>query len=83
MHGATSDAEDEQDMGIRDAESEEIVKQLEKGLPRWEGFADVGWMEERHPVRGICLLGLGYGLTFGVCRRNWWTFFMPSNPIKM
>jgi len=30
----------------RDANSEEIVKQLEKGLPRWEGFGDVGWVEE-------------------------------------
>ncbi|EMD41459.1 hypothetical protein CERSUDRAFT_110034 [Gelatoporia subvermispora B] len=30
----------------RDPESDEIVRQLEKGLPRWEGFADVGWMEE-------------------------------------
>ncbi|TCD68597.1 hypothetical protein EIP91_010388 [Steccherinum ochraceum] len=27
----------------RDGESDAIVKQLERGLPRWEGFADVGW----------------------------------------
>ncbi|OCH94163.1 hypothetical protein OBBRIDRAFT_748123 [Obba rivulosa] len=30
----------------RDPESDEIVRQLEKGLPRWEGFADVGWMDD-------------------------------------
>ncbi|KAI8983322.1 hypothetical protein BD414DRAFT_490572 [Trametes punicea] len=29
----------------RDGESDEIVRQLEKSLPRWEGFADVGWAE--------------------------------------
>ncbi|PCH33194.1 hypothetical protein WOLCODRAFT_93094 [Wolfiporia cocos MD-104 SS10] len=31
---------------VRDGESDEIVRQLEKGLPRWEGFGDFGWMEE-------------------------------------
>lgn len=30
----------------RDPESEEIVRQLEKGLPRWPGFGDQGWMKE-------------------------------------
>lgn len=29
----------------RDQESEEIVKQLEKGLPRWPGFGEKGWMD--------------------------------------
>lgn len=28
----------------RDPLSEEIVKQLEKGLPRWPGFGEEGWM---------------------------------------
>ncbi|KZT09072.1 uncharacterized protein LAESUDRAFT_723382 [Laetiporus sulphureus 93-53] len=37
----------------RDGASDEIVRQLEKGLPRWEGFADVGWMEEVNPDRHI------------------------------
>ncbi|KAI0761651.1 hypothetical protein BD413DRAFT_588501 [Trametes elegans] len=32
--------------GTRDSESDEIVQQLEKGLPRWEGFADAGWAED-------------------------------------
>ncbi|KAF9449324.1 hypothetical protein P691DRAFT_812703 [Macrolepiota fuliginosa MF-IS2] len=35
----------------RDPESEEIVKQLEKGLPRWPGFGEQGWMEEVPPDR--------------------------------
>lgn len=30
----------------RDSESEEIVKQLEKGLPQWAGFGEEGWMQE-------------------------------------
>jgi chromatin structure-remodeling complex subunit RSC1/2 len=34
----------------RDPASEEIVKQLEKGLPRWPGFGENGWMEEAKPV---------------------------------
>jgi hypothetical protein len=29
----------------RDEESAEIVRQLERGLPRWEGGHDRGWME--------------------------------------
>lgn len=29
----------------RDPLSEEIAKQLERGLPRWPGFGDKGWME--------------------------------------
>lgn len=40
----------------RDEESEEIVKQLEKGLPRWDGFADVGWMEEVDPGRYLAIV---------------------------
>jgi chromatin structure-remodeling complex subunit RSC1/2 len=30
----------------RDGESDLIVQQLERGLPRWEGFGDFGWLEE-------------------------------------
>ncbi|KAF5376880.1 hypothetical protein D9615_007241 [Tricholomella constricta] len=30
----------------KDQESEEIVKQLEKGLPRWPGLGDEGWSED-------------------------------------
>ncbi|KAI0063253.1 hypothetical protein BV25DRAFT_1802548 [Artomyces pyxidatus] len=30
----------------RDGESDAIVQQLERGLPRWEGFGDYGWMSE-------------------------------------
>ncbi|GBE78547.1 hypothetical protein SCP_0114360 [Sparassis crispa] len=37
----------------RDGESEEIVSQLEKGLPRWEGFGDVGWAEGLDPERQL------------------------------
>ena len=31
-----------QDMAM-DGESDAIVQQLERGLPRWEGFSDAGW----------------------------------------
>ncbi|KAM6497751.1 hypothetical protein JOM56_005699 [Amanita muscaria] len=30
----------------RDAETEEIVRQLEKGLPKWPGPGEEGWMQE-------------------------------------
>ncbi|KIJ60553.1 hypothetical protein HYDPIDRAFT_117086 [Hydnomerulius pinastri MD-312] len=30
----------------RDGDSEAIIRQLEKSLPRWEGFGDLGWMSE-------------------------------------
>ena len=34
-------------MGMeRDSESDEIVRVLEKGLPRWKGYEDVGWMAD-------------------------------------
>lgn len=35
----------------RDPESEEIVKQLEKGLPRWPGFGEEGWTQDISPER--------------------------------
>lgn len=38
----------------RDEESQAIITQLERGLPRWEGLEDVGWNESipevRHPA---------------------------------
>ncbi|EPQ61248.1 hypothetical protein GLOTRDRAFT_135767 [Gloeophyllum trabeum ATCC 11539] len=43
--GASSDHEHVEEVA-RDEQSEEIVRQLEKGLPRWEGFSDEGWMAE-------------------------------------
>jgi len=30
----------------RDGESDLVVQQLERGLPRWEGLADFGWLKE-------------------------------------
>ena len=32
----------------RDGESDGIVRALEKGLPKWKGFVDIGWMDEDH-----------------------------------
>ncbi|KXN88583.1 Chromatin structure-remodeling complex subunit rsc1 [Leucoagaricus sp. SymC.cos] len=49
-------AGDEAAVAERDPESEEIVKQLEKGLPRWPGFGEHGWMEEASPDRLVELL---------------------------
>jgi chromatin structure-remodeling complex subunit RSC1/2 len=31
----------------RDGESDLVVQQLERGLPRWEGLGDVGWLKEK------------------------------------
>ncbi|KAH8111512.1 hypothetical protein DFH11DRAFT_1613715 [Phellopilus nigrolimitatus] len=35
----------------RDAESDDIVRQLERGLPRWEGYGELGWMENADLAR--------------------------------
>ena len=34
----------------RDPQSDEIIKQLEKGIPGWPGFGEEGWMNEVKPV---------------------------------
>ncbi|KAI0757457.1 hypothetical protein C8Q80DRAFT_101939 [Daedaleopsis nitida] len=36
---------------VGDGENEEVVRQLEKGLPRWDGLADVGWAADIAPER--------------------------------
>lgn len=36
----------------RDGDSEAIIRQLEKSLPSWEGFGDLGWMSE---VTQVCV----------------------------
>ena len=33
----------------RDGECDEIMRTLENGLPKWKGFADIGWMDEVGP----------------------------------
>ncbi|KAG6885504.1 hypothetical protein C0993_000754 [Termitomyces sp. T159_Od127] len=40
----------------RDQESEEIVKQLEKGLPPWPGFGEEGWSED---ISQVSLIHIG------------------------
>jgi chromatin structure-remodeling complex subunit RSC1/2 len=35
----------------RNEENEEIVRQLEKGLPRWPGFGEEGWSDGISQVR--------------------------------
>jgi hypothetical protein len=54
-------------MGMdRDGESDDIVRALEKGLPRWEGFEDVGWMADVGHVRScfVCVIRIFLALTF-------------------
>lgn len=34
----------------RNAGDDEIIRQLEKGLPKWPGASDKGWMREVSPV---------------------------------
>lgn len=50
MSPEPSDAHAQRESTEQDPESEEIVRQLEKGLPRWPGFGEEGWMDEVHPV---------------------------------
>ena len=55
-HEQEQDHEQEHETA-RDDESDAIVKQLERGLPRWEGFADVGWTQDISAVSDliVCL----------------------------
>ena len=66
----------------RDVGSEEIVRQLEKGLPRWKGFGDSGWMAEVEPVRPI---SQSTTVSHSVSRhRNGiWTFYTPSRVTRI
>lgn len=52
------DGQGDETLGLtieRDAESEEIVRQLEKGLPGWPGFGDQGWTDTITAVCWVCL----------------------------
>lgn len=44
--GGTPEPEGVANQPVRDSDSDDIVRQLEKGLPRWEGFGEQGWMDE-------------------------------------
>ncbi|KDR68767.1 hypothetical protein GALMADRAFT_256616 [Galerina marginata CBS 339.88] len=46
-----SDEQESDFQAERDPQSEEIVKQLEKGLPRWPGFGENGWIDDINPER--------------------------------
>ena len=47
----------------KDGDNEAIIRQLEKSLPRWEGFGDLGWMSE---VTQVCMpLSLHYDTRSG------------------
>ena len=41
----------------RDPLSEEIVQQLEKGLPSWPGFGPEGWVATASSVSYLCTVG--------------------------
>lgn len=49
--GGTPEAESAPQEMALDSESDAIVQQLEKGLPRWEGLADIGWNASIPKVR--------------------------------
>ena len=36
-------------LGKRDGESGEIVRELQKGLTKWKGFENIGWMDKVGP----------------------------------
>jgi len=61
---AEDDVAGEEVVTERDPESEEIVRQLEKGLPRWPGFGDQGWMKEGTSVYIQSSTSSSYLLTF-------------------
>jgi len=42
----------------RDADSDEIVKILERSLPQWPGFGELGWMEEGNNLKYVELIDI-------------------------
>ncbi|KAI0782167.1 hypothetical protein C8Q75DRAFT_886490 [Abortiporus biennis] len=52
----------------RDGDSDEIVRQLERGLPRWEGFEDIGFMKDvnMEKCKEILMNVLGYTDASGI-----------------
>ena len=44
--------------GDGDGDGEAIIRQLEKSLPRWEGFGDSGWMPDATKVSCLLCIGL-------------------------
>jgi chromatin structure-remodeling complex subunit RSC1/2 len=67
---AEEDGQEEEGPGNRserDPLSEEIVKQLEKGLPSWSGFGPEGWMGAATPVGNMVIY---VGIIFTVCPRS-------------
>lgn len=48
--GGTPEPEDET---ARDEEGVEIVQQLERGLPRWQGLGEQGWTWEAPPEKWV------------------------------
>lgn len=47
----------EPEMMAQDGEGDAIIHQLERSLPRWEGFAEVGWsldIPEVGPLSRAC-----------------------------
>jgi hypothetical protein len=66
----------------REAQSDEIVKQLERGLPRWEGFGDSGWSANFGEVGNWSLWLLLEANN--VCNRiDSWKFYKESKDVKI
>jgi chromatin structure-remodeling complex subunit RSC1/2 len=60
---AEEDGQEEEGPGNRserDPMSEEIVKQLEKGLPSWPGFGSEGWLETLSSVGDLFICAFVY-----------------------
>jgi len=65
----------------RDEETEEIVRELEKGLPRWPGFGEEGWLDGLTQVRLI--VDSFHGQVANSCRNVSSRLFTLSKHIKM
>ena len=72
-------------MGMeRDSESDEIVRVLEKGLPKWEGFENIGWMGNAGHVGIDLFYSFSYTTNFfSACRSGIPTSYMPLRATKM
>ena len=53
----------------KDGEGDEIVRQLEKGVPKWEGFGDKGWMGDGSAVSVVYMPCIGRPTSFSFQER--------------
>ncbi len=66
----------------RNPGDDEIIRQLEKGLPKWPGASDKGWMHEVSPVGVLACILMTHSSHPGY-RTSTLRLYTLSRPTKM